>query len=146
MSTLRFERHDIDTSTSFIHESTVRMKKYAKNWPQARLDLLKPEFRNEILIGYGGSMRSDIEWAKRTGHHWHGRLDIVLINEPVKVKCNLGYEHEHNRQYLVEPGPDGTLVGDVLKLSPKDYEWALRESAACWAVPELRSVILERNR
>jgi hypothetical protein len=103
---------------------------------------MRAEVRNGVIVGYHGTRRSEIAWATANNRPYFGRMDIILINEDEHCECrSCGDHHIRNRQYVVEPGPNGTLRGDVCKLSSADKEWALEESRKCWDVDILRAVI-----
>lgn len=133
-------RHNIDERTSYLPWPVAEDK--LQYWPQERLDTKTPVYKGEQIIGYEGSRRSDIEWAKIQKQPFFGRMDIVLINLPKECICSkCNNHHEAIDQFAIYPGPNGTITGDIDKLTPEEKEWALKESAACWAVEELRPII-----
>lgn len=135
----RIERHNIDEITSYLPLPLSR----PELWPAERLALMKPKVVDGVILGYIGSRRADLRWAEMQNQPYYGRMDIVLINdEPEICTCSTcGHMHERRVQYAVYPGPEGTLIGDVSKLTEVEREWALAESAECWKVPELRGVL-----
>ena len=135
---MRIERHNIHERISYLPLPLT----VPEAWPAERLALMLPVVdEHGKLVGYEGTRLSEIRFAEMQGHRWMGRMDIILINDKVPCECHCGHEHTRNKQYLVYPGRNGTLTGDVDKLSDEDREWALEESRKCWEVPELRKHI-----
>ncbi len=139
LQVMRIERHDVEKHSSYLPLPLTK----PECWPPERLALLSPR-RNAAgeTVGYDGTRLSDIRWSEMRWGTYNGRMDIVLINETVDCSCkSCGNCHHKLVQHCVYPGKNGTLSGRVDLLSPEDLDWALKESAKCWANIVLRKYI-----
>lgn len=131
------ERHNLQRGVSYLPVGATTDPQYA------HYHVGKPftdpkcftEIRNEQgeLVGWSQTFLQELTEMHVMGKRWYGRRDILLYSGP-DGRCDHCGQAMSN-QMVVEPGPNGTLVGDVAYIpTQEDYLWALEESKKCWQV------------